>query len=372
MTTESVYSASKKRGRLSSRKAKQDTRAAWAFLLPFLLVYFAFLLYPIFQAVFMGFYELDLLVITDRTFVGFDNYTRMFWGTDIVWSIDNMLDWRLALLILLIPVVSWYRSGRLGKLEALLLGLGVLSIAVVVMGFHPAETGRWNDSQFWLSFGNTVLFVLLSTPLIVGVGLLLALALNKGGKWVGLLRTLFFAPYVLSVSVLTLIWAFMLNPQLGLVGAFFESLGLEPISFLTSPTWAMPAIVITTLWWTVGFNVVLFLAGLQDIEPSLYEAAEIDGAGRLSRFRHITIPGLERTTLLVVVLQIIASFQIFGQVFIMTRGGPGGATRVSVQHIYESGFRDFELGYASAMSVFLFLVMVIFSAIQFRLLRDRG
>jgi multiple sugar transport system permease protein len=320
----------------------------------------------------MGFFDWDLLVISERTFIGFDNYSRMFWGTEMEWSIDNMLDWRLALLLLLIPIFRWFRSGRLGKLESILLSLGVIAIAVVTMGFHPGELGRWNDSQFWLSFGNTLLFVLLSTPLVVGAGLMLALALNKGGKWVGLLRTLFFAPYVLSVSVLTLIWSFMLNPQLGLVGSFFKSIGLDPISFLTSPTWAMPAIVITTLWWTVGFNVVLFLAGLQDIEPSLYEAAEIDGAGGLSRFRHITVPGLERTTLLVVVLQIIASFQIFGQVFIMTRGGPGGATRVSVQHIYESGFRDFELGYASAMSVFLFLVMVIFSAIQFRLLRDRA
>lgn len=366
-----VYSASKKGTGLSSRQTKEDNRAAWGFLLPFLIFYFAFLLYPILQAVFMGFFDLDLLVITDRTFIGLDNYTRMFWGTNMVWSVSNMLDWRLAMLLLLFPIAAWFRSGRLGKAESILLALVVLFISLVAMGFHPGELGRWNDSQFWLSFGNTVLFVLLSTPLIVGGGLLLALALNKGGKWVGVLRTLFFAPYVLSVSVLTLIWAFMLNPQLGIVGAFFRTLGLDPISFLTSTTWAMPAIVITTLWWTVGFNVVLFLAGLQDIEPSLYEAAEIDGAGKLKRFRHITLPGLERTTLLVVVLQIIASFQIFGQVFIMTRGGPGGATRVSVQHIYESGFRDFELGYASAMSVFLFLVMVVFSAIQFRLLKDR-
>jgi len=240
----------------------------------------------------------------------------------------------------------------------------------LLMGFHPGLDGRWNDSQFWLSFGNTVLFVALSTPLIVGFGLLLALALHRPGKWVGVLRTLFFAPYVLSVSVLTLIWAFMLNPQLGLVGELFRAIGLEPVSFLTNPTLAMPAIVITTLWWTVGFNVVLFLAGLQDIDKNLYEAANLDGAGAVKSFTNITVPGLQRTTLLVVVLQVIASFQIFGQVFIMTRGGPNGATRVSIQHIYESGFRDLELGYASAMSVFLFLVMVAFSAIQFRLLRS--
>ena len=117
---------------------------------------------------------------------------------------------------------------------------------------------------------------------------------------------------------------------------------------------------------------VLYLAGLQDIDKNLYEAASIDGAGYLQRFRDITWPGLRRTTLLVMVLQIIASFQIFGQVFIMTRGGPNGATRVSIQHIYESAFRDFNLGYASAMSVFLFVVMIAFSVLQFRFSREES
>lgn len=367
-----IYSESKSVSRLGRRVAKADTRAAWGFLAPFLLVYFAFLLYPILQAIFLGFFDVDLLVIDNQEFVGVDNYVRMFWGTEMVWSLSNMLDWRLAGLLLLIPIFLWVRSGRLGKVEGALLAATTVLIFGFLMGFHPGVNGRWNDSQFWLSFGNTVLFVLLSTPIIVGGGLLLALALNRKGRMIGLLRTLFFAPYVLSVSVLTLIWAFLLNPQLGLVGELFRFLGIDPISWLTSPDWAMPAIVITTLWWTVGFNVVLFLAGLQDIDGSLYEAAELDGASAFQRFRHITVPGLERTTLLVVVLQIIASFQIFGQVFIMTRGGPGGATRVSVQHIYESGFRDLELGYASAMSVFLFVVMVLFSALQFRLVRERG
>ena len=355
---------------LSSREARANNLSAWGFLLPFLLVYLAFLVYPIIQAVIMGFYDLDLLVIADRTFIGLDNYLRMFWGSDMVWDVTNMLEWRVAGLLLIIPIIIGVRSLRVGKTEAVIYVSLLIGVFGVAMGFHPGADGRWNDSQFWLAFGNTVLFVLLSTPLIVGFGLLLALALNRPGRWIGVLRTVFFAPYVLSVSVLTLIWAFMLNPQLGIVGELFRELGLDPVSFLTSPVWAMPAIVSTTLWWTVGFNVVLFLAGLQDIDKSLYEAAKIDGANSVKSFMFITMPGLQRTTLLVVVLQVIASFQIFGQVFIMTRGGPNGATRVSIQHIYESGFRDLELGYASAMSVFLFVVMVAFSAIQFRLLRS--
>lgn len=356
--------------RALAKKQRRIDLTAWGFLAPFALIYAVFLLYPIAQGIFMGFFRWDLLAIDSREFIGLNNYVRMFWGDQIVWDPGHLLAWRIpGLAIIPFLMIAWNRKALSGRAT---LGLSVAIVAVfgVAMGFHPGENGRWLDSQFWLAFGNTVAFVLMSTPLIVGVGLLLALALNRSGRWAGLLRTLFFAPYVLSVAVLTLIWAFMLNPQLGIIGAFTEFIGQEPISWLTSTTWAMPAIVVATLWWTVGFNIVLFLAGLQDIDPTLYDAASIDGAGWWVKFRHITVPGLSRTTLLVLVLQIIASFQIFGQVFIMTRGGPNGATRVSIQHIYEAGFRDFELGYASAMSVFLFAVMIVVSALQFRFQRS--
>lgn len=356
----------------SSFASLKKDLAGLGFIVPFMLIYLVFLVWPILQAIGLGFFKIDLLVITDRTFIGFENYFRMFWGENMGWTMGNMWEWRLAGLLLLIPVITGIRQKSLSKLEGSIYSALILIIFAGVMGLAPGEGGRWNDSLFWLSFGNTVLFVVLSTPLIVGMGLLLAMALNRPGKWTGVLRTIFFAPYVLSVSVLTLIWAFLLNPQLGLIGELFRNLGLDPISWLTSPTLAMPAIVIATLWWTVGFNVVLYLAGLQDIDKSLYEAASIDGAGYLQRFKDITWPGLRRTTLLVMVLQIIASFQIFGQVFIMTRGGPNGATRVSIQHIYESAFRDFNLGYASAMSVFLFLVMIAFSVLQFRFSREES
>ena len=349
------------------KKQRRIDAAAWAFLAPFILVYVVFLLYPVFQGLYMGFYKWDLLTIDTREFIGVDNYIRMFWGPDMVWDPGHLLFWRVVgLAIIPFLVMAWMRQ-KVSTLALWVFSISIVAIFGFAMGFRPADDSRWYDSQFWLAFGNTVAFVLMSTPLIAGVGLLLALALNRAGKWTGILRTLFFAPYVLSVAVLTLIWTFLLNPRLGLIGAFTEFIGQDPISFLTSTTWAMPAIVFATLWWTVGFNVVLFLAGLQDIDPSLYDAASIDGAGGVSQFWHITLPSLSRTTLLVMVLQIIASFQIFGQVFIMTRGGPNGATRVSIQHIYEAGFRDFELGYASAMSIFLLLVMVVVSFVQFRL-----
>ncbi len=351
-----------------ARPSRSDTNSAWMFLLPFLVIYVIFLIFPVIQAVIMGFYDWDFLDISDRTWIWLDNYRRMFWGTNMTWDLGNLWVWRVVGLGAIPFLVRAARRKSLSRTSAVLLIVGIVLLFGVAMGIHPGEDGRWSDSQFWNSFGNTILFVLMSTPTIAGLGLVLAVFLNRPGRLVAFLRTLFFAPYVLSVAVLTLIWAFLLNPNLGLIGSLFETIGLEPVNWLNNTTWAMPAIVLTTLWWTVGFNLVLFLAGLQDIDKSQYEAADIDGANPWEQFRYVTVPGLRRTTLLVITLQIIASFQIFGQVFIMTGGGPNGATRVAIQHIYESGFRDFELGYSSAMSLFLFLVMVGISFLQFKFL----
>jgi multiple sugar transport system permease protein len=316
----------------------------------------------------MSLFRWDLLAMDLRKFIGLKNYVNMVWGTGIIWDPQHLFVWRFVGLAT-IPLV-WRAAlrGSMRKATAGWLSAAVVVLFAGVIGIHPGEaSGRWYDAVFWSSLGNTVQFVLLSTPLIVVVGLAMALALNGSGRSLGLYRTAFFASYVFSVSVLTLIWGYVLQPQRGILAAFLSNFGVAPVPWLTDPKLAMPAIVIATLWWTVGFNMVLFLAGLQDIDPTLYEAAEIDGAGRLMQFRHITLPGLQRTTLMVIVLQIIASFQIFGQVYIMTRGGPGGSTRVLIQHIYESGFRDFQLGYASAMSLFLFVLMFVVSFFQFRL-----
>ncbi len=349
----------------------RDQGAAW-FLGPFLLAYLLLMVLPVVQALYMGLHDWDLLVQDNRTFVGLRNYGRMFWGSEMTWDTAHLRGLRLSGLALLVPLLGAVRRGALRLGPALAGAVVVVALFGGVLGLHPGPGGRWYDGMFWRSFGNTLQFVALSSPLIIGLGLALALALNGAGRLTAVLRTMFFAPYVLSVAVVTLIWAFLLSPSLGLIGAAMGALGQDPINWLGSTTWAMPAIVVTTMWWTVGFNLVLFLAGLQDIDPSQYEAAAIDGAGAWQRFRFVTVPGLRRTFLLVGVLQVVASFQIFGQVFIMTRGGPSGSTRVAIQHIFEAGFRDYQLGYASAMSTFLFLVMAAISAVQFVLLRDRG
>jgi multiple sugar transport system permease protein len=276
------------------------------FVLPFLVVYFIFQIFPLFQAIVASLYNWDLLT-SSMSFTGLNNYSHMF-----------------------------------------------------------------TDPTFWSSLMNTVEFVIFSTPLLIGVGLLFALLLNGTGSSKVFFRTAFFSPYVFSVAITTLIWGFMFNPQKGLLGEFARIIGTEPINWLTDPTYAMPAIIIATLWWTVGFNMVLFLAGLQDIDPSLYESSSLDGATWFQDLIYITLPSLKRTLELVTILQVIMSFQIFGQVYILTKGGPGGTTRVLIQYIYETGFRDHELGYASAMAFVLFLVMAVVSFFQFKISKEEN
>ncbi|MEO5726911.1 MAG: sugar ABC transporter permease, partial [Byssovorax sp.] len=185
------------------------------------------------------------------------------------------------------------------------------------------------------------------------------------------LRSIFFASGALSVTAVTLIWLMVWNPDRGLIALAVKALGGTPINFLADRQLAMPALVVTTVWWSVGLPMVLFLAGLQQIPKELYEAAALDHAGRWTAFRRITLPSLRRTLLLVVVIEVILHFQVFGQVLLMTRGGPSNSTRVLVQYIYEKSFRDWQVGYATAMSMLLFAVMAVASLAQFRLSRPK-
>lgn len=348
-----------------SRRGKA-TLTGLMFLAPFMAVYAIFLLYPVVQAFYMSGYNWDLLS-PQHSFIGFDNYVRMFWGRDIVWSVAHQGLLRLLILagsvFLARRLWSAQRGGRASAVTIGVLGLGL----VVALGFHPSPDGSWYDSDFWVSLRNTMVFTGISTPLLILTGLAMALLLHNQRRGRSVYRAAFFLPYVLPISAVTLVWSYLLNPDRGLIAGVLGWFGVDGIAFLSDPNLAMPAIIATSIWWSVGFNMVLFLAGLQDIEPSLYEAAELDGAGYWQRFRHITYPGLTHVTLLVTITQLIASFQIFGQVFIMTKGGPGTATQVLIQHIYQTGFKQYQLGYAAALSVFLFIVMAAVSAVQFRL-----
>ncbi|OWA35977.1 sugar ABC transporter permease [Saccharibacillus sp. O16] len=230
------------------------------------------------------------------------------------------------------------------------------------------------DEEFRTNLLNTVLFTIVSVPLIAGFGLLLAVLVNSIRRGQSFLRISFFMPYVLSVSVISSIWVIFLQPYTGLFNRILRAVGLihSEIFWLSDSTLAWVSIIMATVWWTIGFVFVLFLAGLQDIPESFYEAANLEGAGRWQTFRYITFPSLSRVTVLVVVLQTIASFKIFGQSKLITGGGPAGATKTVVFSIYENGFQTFQMGYASAIAFVLMLVILVISLLQTLLLRRFG
>ncbi|UOQ86811.1 carbohydrate ABC transporter permease [Gracilibacillus salinarum] len=223
------------------------------------------------------------------------------------------------------------------------------------------------DPHFWRTLWNTTLFVILTTPTMVLLALGLALLANMNTKLQTFFRGSFFLPSILSVAVISFLAIFMLQPYSGLINTILHTIGIEAEPFwMADKTLAWVSIVVVTLWWTVGFNMVLFLAGLQDIPESLYEASEIDGATRWEQFRYITLPQLMPIGRVVLLLQILGSYKVFAQILLITGGGPGGATRPLIQYIYEVGFTQNNLGYAATMSYALFFILLILSIIQLR------
>jgi multiple sugar transport system permease protein len=354
----------------------RDAAAGYLFVGPFLLAYVAFLVTPFVRGIWISLHDWNLLAVSinpdAKRFVGLDNYTRMLWGDGIVWSADHQLATRLIGVVIVALLAWWWRSGAIHRSTALA-GIGAtLLLFGLLLGLHPGEEGRWGDRRFWPIVGNTLTFVALTVPSVTLLGLALALGLNRDDRVSAALRTAFFLSQVLSVTVVTLIWQLTFSPRQGLIGHAFRSLGLEPVSWVTSIDLAMPAIVIATVWWSLGFAMILFLAGLQEIPAELYEAARLDGAGVWATIRSITLPALSRTMSLVIVLQLILHFQVFGQSHLITRGGPNDATQVLVRYIYQTGFRNSELGYASALAIVLFVFMLVFAMIQIRASREEG
>ena len=236
------------------------------------------------------------------------------------------------------------------------------------MGFVGLDNYLYmiKDPAFWESLGNTLMFVILSTPTIVIGGLVLALLANQKIKGQLFLKIAFFLPYVLSVAVISSIMVYFFQPHSGLLNGILQSyFGVEETIFwLGEANLAWFVIVFATLWWTVGFNMVLYLAALQDIPESFYEAAEVDGATKLQQLLYITLPSLKPITWVVTLLQIIFSFKIFSQVWLITGGGPGTETRPIVQYIYETSFKQNSMGYGAAMAFAFFIILVIVSMIQ--------
>ena len=356
------------------RLALSQRQAALILLLPFMVVYGLFLVYPFFNGVWISLHDWNLMAVAfnpdAKAFVGLQNYERVMWGRNITWGAFASPALQVIGLLGMLASFLLYRSGRAGRVTAIAMGLAAL-LLFVLPGFHPGEGGRWYDRRFWPTVGNTILFVGLAVPGVTITAMLLAAALNGETRAKAVLRTLFFLSQVLSVTVVTLIWQIMFSPRQGLLANVTELLGGSPIVWLTAEGFAMAAIVIATIWWSLGIAMILFLAGLQDISQDLYEAGALDNATGAKAFWYITLPNLKRTITVVVVLQIILHFQVFGQSHLMTNGGPNDTTQVLVRYIYQTAFRDSELGRASAMAVFLLVIMGAFSILQFVLGREK-
>ncbi|NLQ17022.1 sugar ABC transporter permease [Marinomonas sp. M1K-6] len=222
-----------------------------------------------------------------------------------------------------------------------------------------------SDPVFGQAVKNTVIFVGVSVPTLVVLGLFLALALNKTTKGSSFLRGLFFASSILSVTIVTLIWRIVFIPSDGLIALIFEFFGWQPIGFLSTKGWALFSVGVATVWWCIGLPMMLFLAALQQIPKDLYEAAALDNASRWRVLTRITLPSIKSTIMLVAVIQVVMQFQLFGQAQLMTNGGPAGSSRPIVMYIYEVGFLRWDIGMGAAASQVLFLIILCAAMLQY-------
>ncbi|MFC5471656.1 carbohydrate ABC transporter permease [Cohnella suwonensis] len=222
-----------------------------------------------------------------------------------------------------------------------------------------------HDEVFHQVFWNTLYFTAVSVPIGIAVSLLLAIALNQKIRFVRFYRAAFFFPVISSFVAVAILWQWIYNPQFGLLNYALGMLGIKGPLWLTSPDWAMPAVILASIWKNLGFSMLIFLAGLQSISESYYEAADIDGASSLSKFWHITVPLLSPTTFFITVISVINSFQVFDTVYLMTQGGPARSTSVLVSYVFENAFQYFQMGYASAIAYVLFFLVLIVTFIQF-------
>ncbi len=230
-----------------------------------------------------------------------------------------------------------------------------------------------NDPLFWKALKNTLYFLLVGGPLSIAVSLGAALLLNaKLVRWKPLFRFVYFAPVVTTLVAVAVVWRFIYHPRFGLLNYALGFFGVNPIDWLGDPNWAMPAMILLAVWKNFGYNMIIFIAGLQNIPVQLYEAASIDGAGFWQRFRSVTLPLLAPTTVFITIITMIGYFQFFAEPYVMTQGGPLNSTLSIVLLMYQQGFRWWSMGYAAAIAFVLFLFILLGSALQTWLQRRRA
>ncbi|PMQ01045.1 MAG: sugar ABC transporter permease [Dictyoglomus sp. NZ13-RE01] len=224
-----------------------------------------------------------------------------------------------------------------------------------------------NDKVFWISLKNSFLYSLYVVPSVIILSFLIAVGLNREGKFIKFLRTLYFLPTVSATVAIAFVWAWFYQPEYGLLNTFLRLFGFKTIYWLTDKRFALPALAIAGIWGGLSYNIILFLAGLQNIPSIYYEAASLDGAKPKDILFHITIPLMTPIIFFVLIMEIIGTVQMFEAVFILTRGGPGYATHTLVYYIYRNGFNWFRMGYGVAISWVLYFILLILTIIQFRL-----
>ena len=278
-----------------------------------------------------------------------------------MWRDAFLLVTPFLLLYLIFFIYPTYRVVQLSLTESPLIGDGVF------IGLENYRT-LFADAMFWKSLRNTFYFVVLTVIPNTFVGLMFALMVVRLNRLKSVVLAAFFLPFMLPVSVVTLIWQWLLNAQFGIMQPLFVALTGDTLAVFTDRNWAMPSVAFITVWWTVGFNMLLFIAGLQGISKEYYEAASLDGANGLQIFRSITWPLLWPITALVLTLQLIAQLKIFDQVYLLTGGGPFNSTMVILQYMYREAFQRFDGGYSSAIAMALFVIILVLSLLQYRFL----
>jgi multiple sugar transport system permease protein len=291
---------------VARRARKKVSIVPYLFIAPHLLFFAAFLGWPFFYGLYISLFQFDFLRPERRPFVGLKNYADLF---------------------------------------------------------NP-ESVPFDD--FWNSLSNTGEFILWSVLPLVGIALVLAVLLNRNYPGRGIFRTIFFAPYTLSVTVASVLWWWIFQGQGGLMNNFLQGIGLNPPNWLGDMPGAWIAITIATVWWTIGFNTVIFLTALQEIPKSLYEAASIDGANSNQQFLLITIPMLRSVLVFVLTITLIASANLFGQPYLMTAGGPAEGTQTVIFRIFHEGILRSQMGRAAAMSIFVAVLLLSLTYLNFK------
>jgi multiple sugar transport system permease protein len=267
-----------------------------------------------------------------------------------------------------------------------LVGAVIFAYGPIVMAFllsfshySMLDTPRWiglanyaailQDGEFWQAVLNTAYFTIVSVPLTMGLALLVAIALNQRLRWRILARTLFYVPTISPMVAVALVWLWLYDPAYGVLNLVLRALGLPGVLWLGSTAWAMPSVIIMSVWKGIGAVMVIYLAGLQGIPEQLYEAAKIDGASAWQRLWYVTVPQLQPATMFILITALIGAFRVFDQVYVMTQGGPSNSTVTVVYEIYRNAFAYLRMGYASAEAMLLFVIILVFSLLNVRRLR---